>query len=183
MAMRQRQQMLAGLSSRRSLRQRQQMLAGLSSRRSLRKALDARWLYAAAMIVLVADLMTKVLVRKFLLVGASVLLLPFLSLTRVQNVGIAFGLLQFEFLRWMLVAIALAVAGAIVWSCKHGKLTEQYVAWGLITGGALGNAIDRIFLGTVTDFIDFHFWPAFNVADSALTIGVLLLVWHAVRQK
>jgi signal peptidase II len=65
----------------------------------------------------------------------------------------------------------------------HGKLREHYLAWGLIAGGAVGNALDRIFIGTVTDFINFHFWPAFNVADSALTIGVILLAWHAFRKE
>lgn len=143
----------------------------------------ARWLYATAIIVLVLDVVTKVLVREFLQFGTSFSLLPFLSFTHVQNVGVAFGMLQFGVLRWLLVAVALAVAGAIMWSCKYGKLTKHYVAWGLIMGGAVSNAVDRIFFGTVTDFIDFHFWPAFNVADSALTIGVLLLIWHALRKK
>lgn len=147
------------------------------------KLTGTRVLYVTALIILLADIATKALVRVGLDVGQSIAILPFLSLTHVQNTGIAFGLLQFDVLRWMLVAVALAVAVAIVWSCKEHKLTEHHLAWGLILGGAIGNAIDRIVVGTVTDFINFHFWPAFNVADSALTIGVVLLAWHAMRKE
>ncbi len=143
----------------------------------------AQWVYGIALLIIVLDQLTKWSVRAGLVLGQSIDVLPFFSITHVQNTGIAFGLLQFEFLRWVLVLIALGVAIAILWSCKHGKLTEHYAAWGLIAGGAVGNAIDRIAFGTVTDFIDVHFWPAFNVADSALTIGVLLLVWHALRKE
>jgi signal peptidase II len=147
------------------------------------KKQGARILFTCALVVLVLDIVTKIAVREALPVGASVPVLPFVSITHVQNTGIAFGLLQVPVLRWALVAIALGVAAAIAWSCKERKLREHFVAWGLIMGGAVGNAIDRIFLGTVTDFIDFHFWPAFNVADSALTIGVFILIWHALRKE
>lgn len=140
-------------------------------------------LSSAALAVLVLDIATKFVVRSALNAGESVALLPFFSLTHVQNTGIAFGLLQFDVLRWVLVLVALGVAVAIAVSCMHGKLREHYLAWGLIAGGAVGNALDRIFIGTVTDFINFHFWPAFNVADSALTIGVILLAWHAFRKE
>jgi signal peptidase II len=144
---------------------------------------ESRLLYAVALIILLADIASKFAVRSALNVGESVVLLPFFSLTHIQNTGIAFGMLQFDFLRWVLVAVALGVAVAIAVSCMHGKLREHYFAWGLIAGGAVGNALDRIFIGTVTDFINFHFWPAFNVADSALTIGVVLLAWHAFRKE
>jgi signal peptidase II len=143
----------------------------------------ARLLYSTALIVLVLDVVSKVLIRTSLDIRESVSVFPFVSITHVQNVGIAFGLLQLPMIRWLLVAIALAVAALVAWSCKERKLKEHFLAWGLIMGGALGNATDRIFIGTVTDFIDIGFWPAFNVADSALTIGVLLLVWHAMRKE
>ena len=149
----------------------------------MKAARGKQLLFLVAIIVLIVDIVTKALVRAGLDVGESITLLPFLSITHVQNTGIAFGLFQLDFLRWLLVAIALAVAAAIIWSCAHGKLTEHYVAWGFIAGGAVGNALDRIWLGTVTDFVNFHFWPAFNAADSALTIGVVLLAWHALRKE
>ena len=143
----------------------------------------AHLLYRVAIIVLVLDLLTKFLIRESLSVGEKITVLPFFSIAHVQNLGIAFGLLLFDFMRWVLIIIAFAVALGIFWSCKHKKLKEHYLAWGLIAGGALGNAIDRIFYGVVTDFINFSFWPAFNVADSALTIGVIILIWHAFRKE
>jgi len=143
----------------------------------------AHILYVTALVVLVLDVVSKLIIRETIGLNESIVVLPFVSFTHVQNVGIAFGLLQLPMMRWLLVIIALAVAVLIAWSCKENKLKEHLLAWGLIMGGALGNAIDRIFIGTVTDFIDVGFWPAFNVADSALTIGVLLLVWHAMRKE
>lgn len=140
-------------------------------------------LYWTALIVLVLDIATKLWVRNVLRVGESKDLLTFLSITRVQNYGVAFGMLNVEALRWVFVLLAIGVAIAIAVSCQHNKLREHFVIWGLIMGGALGNALDRIFIGTVTDFIDFHFWPAFNVADSALTIGIILLLIHAFRKE
>ncbi|MEM2916372.1 MAG: signal peptidase II [Candidatus Woesearchaeota archaeon] len=140
-------------------------------------------LYWTALIVLILDVVTKLWVRNVLPVGASKQLLPFLSFTHVQNYGVAFGMLNIEALRWVFVLLAIGVAIMIAVSCHHNKLREHFVVWGLIMGGALGNAIDRVFIGTVTDFIDFHFWPAFNVADSALTVGIILLLIHAFRKE
>jgi signal peptidase II len=141
------------------------------------------WLYCTAIFVLVLDFITKTLVRSLMQAGDSAKILPFLSITHTQNTGIAFGLLQAEALRWVFVFIALAVAVVIVWSVQQKRLRRDFVLWGLVIGGALGNALDRILLGAVTDFIDLHWWPAFNLADSALTIGVVLLVLHEARKK
>lgn len=149
----------------------------------MKAARGKQLLFICAIVVLILDIVTKALVRAGLDMGESIALLPFLSITHVQNTGIAFGLFQLDILRWLLVAIALGVAAAIFWSCAHGKLNEHFIAWGLIAGGAVGNALDRIWLGTVTDFVNLYFWPAFNVADSALTIGVILLAWHAWRKE
>ncbi|MEM4239988.1 MAG: signal peptidase II [Candidatus Woesearchaeota archaeon] len=140
-------------------------------------------LFWTAVIVIILDIATKVWVRSAIPANGSFDILPFLSITHVQNPGVAFGLLQFASLRWVYVAVALAVAIIIANSCRHNKLKSHFLLWGLIMGGALGNALDRIFIGTVTDFIDFHFWPAFNIADSALTIGIVLLIIHAFRKE
>ncbi|MEM4247558.1 MAG: signal peptidase II [Candidatus Woesearchaeota archaeon] len=140
-------------------------------------------LYWTALIVLILDVFTKLWVRNVLPVGASESLLPFLSITHVQNYGVAFGMLNFEAFRWVFVLLAIGVAIVIAVSCQHNKLKEHFVLWGLIMGGALGNALDRIFIGTVTDFIDFHFWPAFNVADCALTVGIILLLIHSFKKE
>ena len=143
----------------------------------------AKWLLTTFIVVVLLDVLTKEIIRELLPVGSSFAVTPWLSISHVQNIGIAFGLLQIPVLRWILVGIAIAIVLMICWSCKEKKLREHFVAWGLIAGGALGNALDRIFFGVVTDFINLHWWPAFNIADSALTIGVILLIWHSFRKE
>ncbi len=140
-------------------------------------------LYTTAIIVVLLDLITKTIIRLKIGVGESIDLFPWLGITNIPNWGVAFGMLQFEWMRWIFVIIALGVAIIIAYSCKHNKLTSHFVIWGLIMGGAIGNALDRIFVGTVTDFINLSFWPAFNIADTALTIGIILLIIHAFREE
>ena len=106
---------------------------------------------------------------------------PF-HLALVWNRGVSFGVMNFEadWTRWALTIFSLAVASALaVWAWRLEKLTLA-LSMGLIMGGAVGNAIDRIRLGAVTDFLDFsslHFPWVFNVADSAISIGSVILVW------
>jgi signal peptidase II len=150
---------------------------------AVKKTSGSSVLFWTAVIVIILDIASKVWVRSAIQVNQSIPVMKFLSITHIQNTGVAFGMLQFAALRWVYVAIALIIAIIIANSCRHKKLKTHFLLWGLIMGGAIGNALDRIFIGTVTDFIDFHFWPAFNVADSALTIGVLLLIWHAFRKE
>ena len=107
----------------------------------------------------------------------------FLNWVLVGNRGVSFGLLS-GVGPWVFVGIALAVtAGLMVWLARS---RQGWLAWavGLIAGGALGNVIDRARLGAVVDFVDLHVagyhWPAFNVADSAITIGVGLVVIDAL---
>ena len=106
---------------------------------------------------------------------------PF-QLSLVWNRGVSFGFMNVEaaWTRWALTAFNLAVAAALaVWAWRLDKLTLA-IAVGLIMGGAVGNAIDRIHLGAVTDFLDFsmlRFPWVFNIADSAITVGSVLLVW------
>jgi signal peptidase II len=140
-------------------------------------------LFWTALIVLILDIASKLWVRWAIPVGSGYDISTFLSIANIQNYGVAFGMLQFPALRWIFVLIAAGVAVAIGISCAHNKLKEHFVIWGLIMGGALGNAVDRVFIGTVTDFIDFHIWPAFNVADIALTAGIILLIVHAFRKE
>lgn len=106
---------------------------------------------------------------------------PF-HLSLVSNKGVSFGFMNIEagWTRWALTVFSLAVAAALaVWAWRVEKPTLA-LAVGLIMGGAVGNAIDRIRLGAVTDFLDFsllHFPWVFNIADSAITVGSILLVW------
>jgi signal peptidase II len=106
---------------------------------------------------------------------------PF-QLSLVWNRGVSFGFMNVEagWTRWALTIFSLGVAAALaVWAWRVEKLTLA-LSVGLIMGGAVGNAIDRIHLGAVTDFLDFsslHFPWVFNIADSAISVGSVLLVW------
>jgi signal peptidase II len=103
-------------------------------------------------------------------------------LTMVWNRGVSFGVLNTDadWTRWALAAFALAVAGALaVWALRVRHVVLA-LAIGFIMGGALGNLIDRVRLGAVTDFLDFsrlHFPWVFNLADSAINVGAVLLLW------
>jgi len=103
----------------------------------------------------------------------------FFNLALDGNRGVAFGLLDGGSGRWLLIALALGiVAGMLIWP-RYVAHWMVGLAIGLIVGGALGNALDRLRLGAVVDFLDLHasnwHWPAFNVADSAIVVGVGLL--------
>ena len=112
----------------------------------------------------------------------------FFNLVPVQNKGISFGLFQSEGAgMWLIVGLALAIsAGLGVWLSRTRERWPA-CALGLVIGGAIGNVIDRLRLGWVIDFLDFHgggfHWPAFNVADSSITVGVAMLVVHSFLMK
>ena len=141
-----------------------------------------RW-FALAALVVAADQATKALVLARFALGERLELAPFLNLVFVYNPGAAFSFLS-EAGGWqrpLLVAFALGAA-AIVSVLIVRRPQERLLCTGLalILGGALGNVIDRLRFGQVVDFLDFHaggwHWPAFNVADSAITIGAVLLI-------
>lgn len=114
-------------------------------------------------------------------------LTSFFNIVLVMNRGVSFGVLGGApgWVAWALVAFAVLIAVALlIWMrFAHGRLLVS--ALGLVAGGALGNVIDRIRFGAVVDFLDFHagawHWPAFNVADAAITVGVLLLVLDSMK--
>lgn len=117
---------------------------------------------------------------------ARVVVAPVLNLVPVWNRGVSFGLLSNEsqWGPWLLGGFALAVAAAlVVWLLRAGNRVLG-AGLGLIIGGAVGNAIDRALYGAVVDFLDAHWgdlhWPAFNVADAAITVGVGLLLLDAL---
>lgn len=118
--------------------------------------------------------------------GDSVTILPFFSFTLVHNIGISFGMLGSDgFGRWLLVVFQFAVALGLIDYVRTRSSPLLVVALGLIIGGAIGNGLDRARLGYVVDFLDFsgtHVFPwVFNIADSGITIGVALLIWHFMR--
>ena len=114
---------------------------------------------------------------------------PFFNLVLVWNRGVSFGLFganDGDLQRWVLVAVALGVAAVLaVWLARGVADAWQRWSFRLIVAGAIGNAIDRVLHGAVVDFLDFHYagwhWPAFNVADSAIVVGALVLVADGLR--
>ncbi len=143
------------------------------------------------LVVLILDQMSKMWVLDglhFHYEGDHVTILPFFSLTFVQNRGMSFGILgHTDFGRWLLTVFQLAAAGALAYGATKAYRPLVAVALPMIAGGALGNAIDRIRFGWVVDFLDFsgtRIFPwVFNVADSAICIGVGLLLWYFVMAE
>ena len=135
-------------------------------------------------LVLVIDQVTKLWAERALTLYAPVEVTSFFNLTLVYNPGAAFSLFSTAggWQRWALSAVALGVGLLIVgWLARLPRQAwVQVASLGLILGGAVGNLVDRIRVGMVVDFLDFHFaglhWPAFNVADAAITVGALFLV-------
>lgn len=145
---------------------------------------------AIAALIFVLDQLTKWYVTGPLglnQVNDSLTLLPIFDLRFVKNVGISLGLLaaNSDMMRWALVALTAAIAtGVAIWMMREEKLGE-IVGLGLVLGGALGNIVDRARFGYVVDFADLHFgtWRPFlifNVADAAITIGVVIILFRAL---
>ena len=150
----------------------------------------AGW-YLLSVLVILVDQFTKSWASVSLVYGRAVELLPMLNLTLLHNRGAAFSFLSDAggWQRWFFTAVALAVSIVIMlWMTRltPGK-TLLGLALALVLGGALGNLLDRVFLGYVVDFIDIHYlnyhWPAFNVADSAITVGAILLIIESLCHR
>ncbi|NLE76100.1 MAG: signal peptidase II [Chloroflexi bacterium] len=151
-----------------------------------RRSREMPLLAGVAAAVWVLDQATKYLVLENLPLGASWAPFPalerFFTFTHVSNTGAAFGLLPQFGTVFQFIAI-LVVVGIVLFS-RHLGAGQKWVtlSLGLQLGGALGNLTDRLRIGHVVDYLDFKFWPVFNVADSALFIGVGLLLWIFFRQ-
>ncbi len=142
-------------------------------------------LYVAVTVVIL-DQITKALIRPALALHESVVVIPgFVDFTRVHNTGAAFGMLnsvEFPFKTVVLSLVALIAIGGVAWYAATVPLTDRLARLGIagVLGGAIGNLIDRASAGYVLDFVDaywdgWHFW-AFNVADAAITFGVIFMI-------
>jgi signal peptidase II len=139
--------------------------------------------------VIVADFLTKAAMQAMFQPGEQRPLTSFFSLILTFNTGAAFsfGAGAGGWQRWAFAAVAIAASVLIVWLLKRGGSAPYCLGLALILGGALGNLWDRLALGQVVDFLLFHYeswsWPAFNVADSAITVGAGLLIVDSFRQR
>jgi len=132
------------------------------------------------LLIVVADQLSKSWIRSNLDSGQSLFDIGFLRIIHIHNTGAAFGIFQ----DYTAILSIIALIGVIIilllvfvwhrqWSFLDSMLFR--IGIGLVLGGAIGNLIDRVFRGSVTDFIDFKVWPAFNVADSAVTVGAIII--------
>jgi signal peptidase II len=146
-----------------------------------------KWLWLSV-VVIALDQFTKYLASSYLAYQQPVSVIPFFDLTLMYNRGAAFSFLSSAggWQRWFFTAMALFVSVAIVFWIKRLESSQRWLAaaLALVLGGALGNVWDRIVLGHVVDFIDLYYaqwhWPAFNLADSAIFIGAVILVVDAL---
>ena len=148
-----------------------------------------KWL-ALSLLIVVIDQITKVfIVQKFVL-HETLMVTSFFNLVRVHNTGAAFSMLADAggWQRAFFIGIAVVASVWVVWLLRrHSQQTLFCLALGMILGGAIGNLIDRVLFGAVVDFVQVHyagyFFPAFNVADSAITCGAGLLIWDGLRPQ
>ncbi len=147
-----------------------------------------QWL-AIALVIIVLDQFSKVLILGHFQLGDSRYVTDFFNVVRVHNSGAAFSFLAGAsgWQRWFFVALGVAATVfIIVMLRRHGGQTLFAWALSLILGGAIGNVVDRLLHGYVVDFIQLHwagwYFPSFNVADSAISIGAVLLIWDELRR-
>lgn len=158
-------------------------MARKSATRSLPAGVTLMAWLGWAMLLLIADQFTKVLIMGYYQLGDSTTVTSFFNIVRVHNSGAAFSFLAGAggWQRWFFTAIGVGAALLLVWLLKkHAGQKLFAFAIASILGGAVGNVIDRLLYGHVVDFLDFHWrgwhFPAFNVADSAISIGAACLI-------
>jgi signal peptidase II len=147
-----------------------------------------RWLWLSA-IVIVLDQISKLIITELYVLGDSTPVFSFFNIVRAHNTGAAFSFLAAEsgWQRWFFALIAVAVSVMLVQWLRKLPANDRFmaVALTLVLGGAIGNLIDRMVLGYVVDFLDFYWngqhFPAFNIADSAITVGAVMLAVDVLR--
>ena len=147
------------------------------------------WL-GVSVLVAVLDQLTKLIVLAKLSLGQAIPVTGFFQLVLVYNPGAAFSFLADHsgWQRWFFIVLAVVICGwLVVMLRQHRHERALPLAFSLIIGGAVGNVVDRVVHGAVVDFLYFHIgrygWPAFNVADSAITLGVVLMLWASFRPQ
>lgn len=149
-----------------------------------RSKIDVAIFVSGVLGVILIDRLSKIFFSHLLDLNESLILIRnVLHFTLVHNTGIAFGL--FRDCGFVFIIIPLVLTGLLIYNVYYyrnsEKLSRTYIlAFSLILGGAIGNLIDRIWLGYVIDFIDFRIWPVFNIADSAITIGAAIILFKCI---
>ena len=153
------------------------------------KNMFIRWL-SLSLLVIILDQLSKAWITSHFAYGEALYILSVFNLMLVHNTGAAFNFLSDAggMQNWLFGFIAVVASIWIVWLLrKHAGQTLYALALTLILGGALGNLIDRIMYGYVVDFLSFHwgphYFPTFNIADSAITCGAALLIWDSLTGK
>jgi len=149
-----------------------------------------KWLWLSALVI-VLDQLSKYMATQMLEMFQPVAVMPMFNLTLMYNTGAAFSFLSEAggWQRWFFTVVALVISAVIFTWIRQLDAGQHLQATGLslVLGGALGNVIDRLLLGHVVDFIQIYYdrwyWPAFNIADSAITVGVVLLILDTLRNK
>jgi len=150
---------------------------------------SSKWYLLLALAVLIADQITKWWAQMSLPMAQPIKVTDFLNWFLIYNPGAAFSFLSQAggWQRWFFTVIGIVAAIVIIWLLQKNTHDRPFcLALSLILGGAIGNVIDRLLYGAVVDFIDVHYdgwhWPAFNVADSAISIGATLIVINEIRR-
>ena len=148
-----------------------------------------KWFLISA-IVVALDLYTKHLVQNTFEYGERLIVTSFFDLVRFHNEGAAFSFLSSAdgWQKWFFTAIAAIAVIVITYLIRKNPAQKLFcIGLALVLGGAIGNLYDRLTLGYVVDFLYFHineyYWPAFNVADSAISLGVAILLWDSFKQN
>jgi signal peptidase II len=148
-----------------------------------------KWL-GASVLVIALDQLSKMWISSHFAYGESYTVTSFFNLVLAHNTGASFSMLSDAggWQRWLFSGIALVASGWITWLLRKHQHEKLFcIALLFILGGALGNLIDRLIYGYVVDFLDFHWkeshFAAFNVADSAITLGAALLLWDSFKKK
>jgi len=150
---------------------------------------SSKWYLLLALAVLIADQITKWWAQMSLPMAQPIKVTDFLNWFLIYNPGAAFSFLSQAggWQRWFFTVIGIIAAIVIVWLLQKNTHDRPFcLALSLILGGAIGNVLDRLLYGAVVDFIDVHYdgwhWPAFNIADSAISIGATLIVINEIRR-
>ncbi len=148
-----------------------------------------KWTWLAVVVV-IFDQLTKYIASTLLVLYKPIAVIPMFNWTLMHNTGAAFSFLHDAggWQRWFFAVLAIVVSIVIVLWIKRLEQHEKWqaAALALILGGAIGNVVDRVWLGYVVDFIQVYYqqwyWPAFNIADSAISIGVAMIIIESVRE-